>query len=229
MHDINDEANQVDQELVESPELLGKECLTCGGVLRYKFFRKDSSYKDGRRDQCLSCESVPRMSLDEHTHRLKEKNFSSEAVKKQRWEHQDDYKNEAARYGRQMTGIEFLTKLKTLVPELYWQNGRIEGDLAVYLTYPFPQPHLDNRDFEYLWYVPRGLMPEFSIYQFDTTRDILQCEKQRGWRTPLLRCIKAGMITEEQADNVFGKPTDGEGSVVYRRKLWEHRNQKKAD
>lgn len=229
MHDINEDINQINQDVIESPDLLGKECLTCGRILEYKFFRKDSSYKDGRRDQCEGCESVPRMSLDEHTHRLREKNFSSEAVKKQRWEHQEDYKNSSARQGKTMTGVEFLQKLKTLIPDLYWQSGRIEGDLAVYIIYPFPQSHLDNRDFEYMWYVPSGKMPEFSTYEFDKARDVLVREEERGWRTPLLRCIKRGLITEEQADATFGKPSDGEASVVYRRQLWEYRNKRKAD
>ena len=224
MHSVSDEINVVDRRVVESPELLGKECIGCLRVLAYGFYKRDASYRDGHRDLCLSCESAPRLSTDEHTHRLREMNESSEAVRRQQWEHQEDYQNDAARIGRPMHHSDLIAKLTRLVPSLYITEGNIKGDLAVFRVYPQPQPRLEGRSFEYLFYMPIGLMPEFSIYEFNE-RNIPVREKMRGWRTVLLRLIKSKLLTEDQCHEAFGR-AEGPGAIVYLRKLYEFRNQK---
>src|SRR5258707_11711544 len=69
----------------------GKECLSCWRIKDFKEFRRDASYREGVRDQCVECESAPRYSTEEHTLRLREKNYQSWAVKAQRWSDQDDW------------------------------------------------------------------------------------------------------------------------------------------
>jgi len=118
---------------------------------------------------------------------------------------------------------DFLNVLRSLVPNLYITEGNIEGDLAVFRTYPCPQPELDGRDFRYLFYIPTGLLPEYSIWEFDKIRDVRLREKQRGWRTVLLRLIKSGMLDESVCNKVFGYP-EGEASTVWHRELFEFRN-----
>lgn len=225
MHELNDPANTVSRELVESNELLGKECIGCLRILPYAFFDRDSSYRDGRKDLCTNCASAPRLSTDEHTARLRENNNNSEAVKRQRWEHQDDYRDDAARIGRVRPSGEFLATIKQLVPALYLTDGRIFGDVAIFRIHPHPLERLGGRDFEYLFYCPTGLLTEYSLYEFDTARDIPIREKLRGWRTVLLRLIKSGLLSEEQCDREFG-PAIGPASQVWYRRLWEYRNQK---
>lgn len=227
MHDLNDETNTIDRQVVESPELLGKECRACLRILAYKYFNRDTSKSDGHVDQCNGCAAAPRLSLLEHTARLRELNRASHAVKKQRRENQDDYKNDAARVGRQMQCSEFLRRVQKLVPSIYVTEGRIAGDLALYQTYPGPQAALDGNDFKYLFYVPDGLMNEFSQYEFEQDKDIMIKESKRGWRTPLLRLILNGLITEEQARVEFGEAV-GEASTVWHRTLWKHRNKAAA-
>lgn len=222
MHSIESDFNQIDQRVVESPELLGKECLTCYRVLAYKFYNKDSSYRDGHRDQCSECERQPRLSTSEHTARLEEMNFNSEATKKQRWDNQLDYMDDDARQGRWMHHGEFISKLKNMTGDLYIIDGGIVGDLAVYRVYDRPQPQLEGRNFEYLFYIPTGWMPEASLIEFNE-RAVPVRERKRGWRTPLLRLIKARIITEEQAEREFGKPTPG-ADIVYNRELFRFRN-----
>lgn len=228
MHDIQDPANLVSNKVVESPELLGKECIGCLRILSYDFFDRDSSYRDGRKDLCTICSRVPSLSIEENTARLREKNNSSQAVKSQRWEHQDDYRDDRARIGRVLPSGEFLNKLKQLIPELYITDGRIAGDVAMFRTYPVPQERLGGRTFEYLFYCPTGLIPEYSIYEFDTVRDVPIREKLRGWRTVLLRLIKTGLLTEEICNREFGIAV-GPASTVWYRRLYEHRNKQKAD
>jgi len=202
-----------------------KECCCCGNIQPFGMFRRDSSYREGVRDRCLGCESAPALSTAEHTEMLREKNYYSNAVRKQRWDNQSDYENEEARWGRVMQHSELLSKIFKLIPnDLFVTEGRIVGDLALYRVYGRPQPDLDGRTFRYLFYIPTGRLPEFSQYEFDH-RDIPVKEKRRGWRTVLLRLIKSGLVTEEQVNQEFG-PALGEASTVWRRELWKYRNGK---
>lgn len=214
--------NAIDRAVVESEEMLGKECCGCMRILPYIHFNRDSSYRDGRKDLCVTCESVPRLSTAEHTARLREQTNSSHGVGRQRLDHQEDYKDDSARVGRRLHHSDFLGVVKKLVPSLYVTDGNIQGELALFRTYPCGQPRLNGRDFEYLFYCPTGYLPEFSLYDFDD-RDIPIRERERGWRTVLLRLIKSGLLSEEIVDHVFGKAV-GPGSNVYNRKLYEFRN-----
>lgn len=213
---------ELDLAKSSSPDIFGKACAGCQCDLDWIHFRKNSSYRDGHSALCLNCESAPRLSTLEHTHRLREMNFNSEAVKKQRWEHQDELRNGDARTGRPMDYTAFVSVLKNLIPSLYIVEGRIIGNLAVFLTFPGPQARLDGRDFEYLWSIPKIVMPEYSKYEFNRD-DVPVKESERGWRTPLLRCIKRGLVSEETSDKVFGKAM-GEASERWYRTLHEFRN-----
>lgn len=200
-----------------------KQCATCLNIKPFNQFRRDASYREGVRDQCLSCESEPRLSTEEHTARLWEKSYYDHRVKSQRWSHQEDYMDDRPRWGHPMHHSELLYKLRNLLPtELFIIDGNIVGDLAVYQVFGQPQPELNGLTFKYLWYIPTGFMPEFSLYEFDE-RDVPIKERQRGWRTPLLRLIKSGLLTERQVDKEFG-PAEGMGSIVYRRQLYIYRN-----
>ena len=224
--DLQDETQATEDALFNSPELLGRECQGCQKVLAWKYFQKDSSFKEGYGNLCYSCMSTPRLSLEENTARLREANLRSHAVKKQRWQDQEEYRKDSARVGHRMHSSEFLRKVRKYVPNLYVTEGGVAGDLALFLTYPVPQPRLEGRDFEYLTYLPEGISNEFSTYEFDNNRDVPIREKWdggRGWRTVLLRFIKKNLITEEQALAEFG-PAEGEGSVIYNKSLYKFRN-----
>lgn len=205
-----------------SPEVFGRECLGCRCDLDWIHFRRDASVRDGYAALCYNCESQPRMSTVEHTARLRELNFNSEAVKRQRWEYQEELRNGDARTGRPMDYTAFIGVLQKLIPRLYLTEGRIDGSLAVFLTYPGPQARLNGRDFEYLWHIPKIVMPEYSKYKFNRD-DVPVKEEVRGWRTPLLRCIKRGLLSEATCDKVFGKAL-GEASSRWYRTLEAYRN-----
>lgn len=210
------EANVVNRDVVESPELKGKECIGCLRILEYGFFDRDASCRDGRKDICQICLKAPRLSIGEHTSRLKEANLNSEAVKRQRMSYQEELKDDAACIGRGMYTSDFLSIIKKLIPNLYFMDGRIEGDVAVFITSNRPRDDWGGKTFKYLWYVPTPWMPEFSQYEFDKVRDIAIKESQRGWRTPLLRLIESGLLTERVCDEVFGKPSGARSNRWYR-------------
>src|SRR6185312_7049780 len=130
-----------------SPEVFGRECAGCRCDLDWIHFRRDSSQRDGHAILCHDCESAPRLSTSEHTARLKERNYNLESLRKQRVEDQDEYKNDEARVGRAMNHQTFLSVLRTLVPDLYITEGRVQGQLAVFRTAASPQSAWNNRDF----------------------------------------------------------------------------------
>ena len=201
-----DNEKSLDLAKAASPEIYGKQCCGCQCDLDWIHFTKDSSSRDGHKALCHSCESVPRMSTAEHTAALREKNLNSEVYRRQRWEGQDDLKDEASRLGRPMRHTDLLNVVHRLVPCLYVMPGRIKGHLAIFRTFPGPQSRLDGRDFEYLFYCEEGIAPEFSTYEFDRVTDVPIRETKRGWRTVLLRLIKAGLLSEDVCNKVFGRP-----------------------
>lgn len=223
MSDLETAANTLNNRVVESPEVIGKECIGCARILEYAFFKRDASYRDGRRDLCDVCANAPRLSIAEHTARLQEGNFNSEAVKRQRWANQDDYRDDAARIGRGMQSADFIRILQRLVPDLYFMDGNVVGDIAVFQIYGKPQPDLSGKDYRYLFYIPNDWLPEYSLYEFDTIRDIPIREKQRGWRTALLRLIESKLLSENLCNDVFGRP-EGPASSVWHRTLYSFRN-----
>lgn len=198
-----------------------KQCLTCRAVKKHSQFRSDHTYRDGRRDQCLLCESSPRLSNAEHVARLREQNYYDVRTKNQRGPHALDWVDEEPRWGRQMHAFEFLYHLKKLTGDqgqnIFVMEGNIVGDLALFR---FRRPYQDP---EYLMYVPYDYtMPEFSIMEWDH-RDVPVREEFRGWRTILLRLIRSGVVTEEGCNRVFGEAT-GPANVPWRREMFVMRN-----
>jgi hypothetical protein len=222
MHLANERC-PLDLAKATSSHIYGKRCAGCSADLDFVHFRRDSSSRDGFSALCGDCEAEPILSTVEHTSRLAEGNRNSEAVKRQRWEHQEELKCEEARIGRRMFAKDFLGVVRRLVPALYVTPGNIQGHLSIFQTAPCKQSAWGDQDFKYMFYCPDGIMPEYSLYEFDTVRDVPIREHERGWRTVLLRLIKAGLLREETVDKVFGK-AEGLASYRYRRLLNEHRN-----
>lgn len=228
MHDLSSSENQIQRDLHESDELLGKECSSCMRAFTYNQFRVDTSMKDERVHQCQSCEASPRLSTAEHVDRLRKLNNNSEAVKSQRWEDQEYFKDYPSRVGNPMHHVEFFDKLKKITGDkIYYEQGNFESDLAIYQMYGTPQPRLDGRQFEYLFYATKGTMPEYDLVEFDEVRDVPKRPLMRGWRTLLLSLIRRGTITEDEAHRVFGKSV-GNGGYIYRRDLYRWRNRRSS-
>ena len=204
-------------------DIRGQECQSCFRLLTWNFFDKDSSYKNGHKPQCSWCLAQPKLSIKEHTDRLQEMNYNSEGTRRQRHVDQEDLKS--SRPGRSMDCSLFLQKLLHLYPRLYVTQGGIIGDLALYATSGINKPEWSNQSFKYVGFVTIGTMPEYSVYEFDTHRDILLRVKTVGWRSVLLRFVENNILTEEQCSKEFGPPSGGVNSLWYK-KLHNHRNAK---
>lgn len=209
-----------------------KECSTCGKIKPFGQFKTDSSYREGVRNQCQECESSPVLSTEEHLYRQREMNFS--AASNQRWgKDQLDFMDDDARRVGYLHHSDFIRKLNNISQyKLYIRDGNFVGDLAIYKVferikyeygmYRAAKLDPDRPTFQYLCYMPLGYSPEFSVIEFDH-RAVPLREKERGWRTVLLKLIKSGVVIEADVNKEFGYPV-GPGSIAYRRDLFRWRN-----
>lgn len=221
---IFDEFDIVDWEAGVDSELRGKECLSCARLLLYKFYPKNSTYKDGYNPQCFKCLESPRLSIEEHASRLYEINYNSEGTRRQR--HPDQLELKETRPGRALDCSLFLQKLLHIYPSLHARQGGVRGDIALYATSGVNRPEWNGQSFKYVGFVTLGVMPEYSTYEFDEHRDILLRVHDIGWRSVLLRFVENNILTEEQCSKEFGPPSGGVNSIWYK-KLNQHRNSKK--
>jgi hypothetical protein len=219
------ELSAIDDDIYGSPDLVGQECSGCRRILVWKFFDHDSSYRTGYKPTCISCKAAPRLSMEEHVDKLSTENYNSEGTRRQRHADQEEFRRETARWGKTVPASDFLMKLKKLVPELVVRPGGIVGDLGLYMTAPGPQKKWDGKDFQYMGYVTLETMPEHSIFEFDEKLDIVLRPIHMGWRSTLIRFIKAGILTEAQCEKEFGLPSSG-NSALWFKQLWSHRNEK---
>lgn len=159
----------------------------------------------------------------------RQKDMSKEMVKEYRFYNQDELRDGPERVGRIMNCLEFLKLLEKIRPAYLSANIRkgLTG-LAVYHPKDMLVDGVVKRvDWHYVCGVQVGFMHEYSSMHFDQ-RDLPLNEKWRGWRTVLLRLIQLGHVTEEQALQVFGEPSEG-GSRRYREQLYYWRNRKRAE
>ena len=134
--------------------------------------------------------------------------------------------------GVALSGEVVKTRLLKLNSNLIFKPSRIPGRMCVY--YPAHDDVLGAID-RYICAMEAGIMPEFSVLNFveeeyldivtDATPNATGKKQirlrinetnpeQRGWRTVIMRLIKAGLITEPQAVRAFGTPSKDS-------KLWQ--------
>ena len=214
---MQDNVNELPSGFADS-----KDCLTCGLNKELIHFKRDASYRDSHRDMCWECENAPKLSTLEHVHRLRERNENSEGVKRQRWVDPNDYRNETSRMGHRLYHAQFLGRLFKIAKNLYVTEGRVENCLALYQVGGVKRPDWNNQTFRYLMYVPTGWLYEYSTIEFGDY-DIPIREKERGWRTILLRLIKSGIVSAKDVDEEFGEAS-GPASINYRKQVWQYLN-----
>jgi hypothetical protein len=143
--------------------------------------------------------------------------INEEIAKQYQWLMPEDYSDVEARVGRVMDHAEFITKLRQAsIPCYYTQHPH--ADKLTLLWQPNGVEQL-----EVACWVQFGKMPELSIMNFDQYGAPL-AERRRGWRTPLLQLILKGIITEDKANEVFGKPRLDKAFDKYNSTLQAFRN-----
>ena len=139
--------------------------------------------------------------------------LSRESVKRHRWENQAQF--ERVRPGRILSNGEFLFLIRKIVPSMSYNNWTTgDGLVGMYC--------ISRGEIKYICAAQLGMMHEYDTVHTDE-RGLVTRHKFRGWRTLLLACIKAGAITEEQANRVFGK-AEGPEAGPFLKQLWHLRN-----
>lgn len=143
--------------------------------------------------------------------------INSEIAKQYQWLHPSDYSDIEARIGHVMDHAEFITKLrKAGVHCWYVQHPHADKVTLLYKIRGLEKP-------EVACWAQFGQMPELSIMNFDQYGAPL-AERRRGWRTMLLQIILKGIITEDKANEVFGKPRQDKAFARYNSLLKAFRN-----
>lgn len=152
----------------------------------------------------------------EELHRQRE--INEEISKEYQWLRPEEYADIEQRIGRVMTHAQLITNLRKLKVNCW------------YVQHPHPQKATlmyTNRwgtiPPEVACWVQIGNMPELSIMRFDEHGVPLD-ERRRGWRTCLLQLILKGIISEKDADKVFGRPNQTKAYDRYNRTLYQFRN-----
>lgn len=222
------ELSSVDARLHDSPDVVGQECNGCYRILLWKFFNHDSSRKTGYKPTCIDCLSRPKLSMEEHLSKMSTENYNSEAVRKQRHDDQAEFRREEARWGKTMLPSDFLVKLHRVIPNLFVAPGGFRGDVSLYLIASGPRADWGGKNYKYMGYFEFDTMPEHSIFEFDEDKDVLVRATSMGWRSVLLRFIKAGVLTEQQCEKEFGQPSTGNSNVWFKQ-LQSHYNAKRVE
>ena len=214
MHDsAYDPYSQVSHDLAFSQSLLGKECQACRRILPYSVFQADSTVRDGRALICPRCKSTPRLSAEENLHRVREANFSSNAVSVQRRPDEEDYIDRDAK-GRVLSSSDFCYKLKKAGVKLTVGPAAFLDEMSLYVD--------DNQSpsgARYMGWLPIGYVQEFSEYSYNDYL-VPTDEIVHGYRGILKNLILQGFLTEKKCEEVFGRCNE----KVWAKTMWSFRN-----
>lgn len=152
-----------------------------------------------------------------------EKEASDNQVSDYKMEHQDILTNAEARKVNAIGTREFIQKLRSIGVKCFTiDNGFPPQTVALWCVKPF------SDEIIYICYLQVPAMYEWSLLKIDR-HGLPFGEDFRGWRTVLMQLITKNVLTEKKAHESFGKPTDSEVSLVYRKSLWFLRNHAKYE
>lgn len=137
------------------------------------------------------------------------------SVKGYQFENQEELLDAKARLVNFIHAREFISRLRNAGVKAFYNYAGRPGELGLSVA--------KNGELKYVCFVQSPYMPEWSLLRVDDY-GIPVNEKARGWRTVLMRLIAAGMMTEKQAHDEFGRPYDNAVSRRYREQLWNLRN-----
>ena len=145
------------------------------------------------------------------------KEFNDKTAQEYQWVEKADYADAGARIGRvmhsstvvrllQKAGVNCWTRTHPQAGKvtLVVQRGELPAEVGAWMQI--------------------GFMPELTVMRFDD-HNVPTTEKFRGWRTVTLQLILKGIITEQKADEVFGKPSTTPAFHRYNSTLQAFRNQ----
>jgi NTP pyrophosphatase (non-canonical NTP hydrolase) len=146
--------------------------------------------------------------------------INEEIAKQYNWLDYKDYANQEERIGKVLHSSVFITKLRQCGVNCFYRQHP-HPDKATLLV------SVNGGELQVAAWVQLGNMPELSMFNFDAYGTPL-AEKRRGWRTVTLQLILKGLLKEDVADKVFGKPGDSPAFNRYKMTLYGWRQRDKG-
>lgn len=148
------------------------------------------------------------------------KEINDEIAKQYKWLSSEEYANQEERIGHVLHSSELITKLRQC------------GVACWYIQHPHPDKatllvSINGGPMQVGAWVQLGNCPELSLMNFDE-HGVPLAEKRRGWRTVTLQLILKGMLSEEKADKIFGKPGDSPAFTRYKMTLYGWKNRERG-
>jgi hypothetical protein len=119
-------------------------------------------------------------------------------------------------------GRAFIEKLRSNGVKCFTIDNGMPGTVGLWAAKP------GTDEVAYICFMQVPYAPEWSVLRVDR-HGVPWGEDYRGWRTVLVQLILKGILTEDEAHRIFGKPSLNRISRVYRRTLYEFRNHKRPE
>lgn len=142
-----------------------------------------------------------------------------ESTKDARFEDQNILEDEAPRIGRKMHHEKFISVLRRGGVRCWYNQNPFKGIIGLRAV----REGYEQLGAQYICGVKLGWTTEYDTLHYDD-KGLPLNKKTIGWRSVLLMLISKGILTENQAHQLFGHPSLNRGSVIYREKLWQMRN-----
>ena len=150
-----------------------------------------------------------------------EKEMSDQQVESYKMMGQDILSDEKPRKVHIITTRDFIKKLRDNGVRCFTVDNGLAGTVGLWAA--------RGTQMVYVCYLQIPCMYEWSVLRLDA-HNLPNGERFRGWRTPIAQLILKDILSEEKAHKIFGKPTGGIVSSIYRKTLWLKRNKmKKAE
>lgn len=150
-----------------------------------------------------------------------EKENSDRQVSQYKIEDQEELIDFKARNVNLMSTFDFVKKLRDNGVKCFMVYNGLPGTVGLWAVVPT----FHGIDVRYICFMQIPAQIEWSVLHLDE-HHLPAGESYRGWRTVLSQLIQKGVLTEEKAHQIFGRPTDSIVSRRYRRTLYGFRNRK---
>jgi hypothetical protein len=151
---------------------------------------------------------------------LADKEVSDKMAHRYKMEDQELLLNQVARKVNPIRTRDFIEKLRNSGIKCYTiDNGFPPATVALWAFKPGTDHVVP------VCYLQVPAMYEWSVLRLDK-RGIPAGEAFRGWRTVEVQLIEKGIISEDEANEIFGRPADGPVSRRFRRSLHWYRNRR---
>ena len=128
-------------------------------------------------------------------------------------------RNEFQRRGKVMHHLTFLKKLRAAGIQCWFNEQPYEGIIGLRAI----RRGYEQLGVQYICGVKLGWTTEYDFFHYDRYGVELN-RKYIGWRSVVIQLVAKGILTEDQAHKIFGKPQLCEASLLYRKALWVIRN-----